>query len=503
MRTLLAVSLLSVGPSVCLGQLAAIDVYLENSDACAVAQAAPSLRTKQDIERLLPNNLSQRFAQYVISRATETTFAGLRSDVEGLRLNKLIGATSGASGTTSLVSKVAVPAFLGFATEYGSILQTNNGNTSTLRGNLFGISRMFVGGVRYPSCQPALQGLDRFSGTISFESVSSAKPTGAAQTSLGIVPVVADLFGNNFRMAAWGARFDFTKNNPDSEAYVKAWSSAISNLRAGNEISELGAAASGLFVLADHSVNPAYLSWREDTVAILQSAASLAEFRRKLAERLDLLVIQMSVDESDFKTRVTRLNTAFLNYSTVRDNLLKEIQSNRLSLEYTNRHPRGEANTSNVRFIYSHQPGSSPLVLTANAAVTFYHALPAVVKNGAFRDVQLAAQIDRRLGHITTLGDATATFGAYYQWMREDALIIIGAGNLAPGSGIVLPGTAATLLGTKGHIGVLQGKLSIPVNNAVKVPISVTWSNRAELIKESDIRGQIGLTLDLDAVFKK
>jgi len=87
--------------------------------------------------------------------------------------------------------------------------------------------------------------------------------------------------------------------------------------------------------------------------------------------------------------------------------------------------------------------------------------------------------------------------------MTEDALITIGPGNVAPDSGIVLPGTAAKLLGTKGHIGVVQGKLTIPINGVLKIPISVTWSNRTELIKEKDLRGQVGLTLDLDSIFKK
>ena len=58
------------------------------------------------------------------------------------------------------------------------------------------------------------------------------------------------------------------------------------------------------------------------------------------------------------------------------------------------------------------------------------------------------------------------------------------------------------LLGTKGHIGVVQGKLTIPINGIVRVPISVTWSNRTELIKQEDLRGQIGLTFDLDNVFR-
>jgi hypothetical protein len=36
----------------------------------------------------------------------------------------------------------------------------------------------------------------------------------------------------------------------------------------------------------------------------------------------------------------------------------------------------------------------------------------------------------------------------------------------------------------------------------VKVPLSVSWSNRTELIEESDVRGQIGLTLDVDGLFR-
>ena len=122
---------------------------------------------------------------------------------------------------------------------------------------------------------------------------------------------------------------------------------------------------------------------------------------------------------------------------------------------------------------------------------------------GKFRDIQVAGQLQHTVGDIAGLGKGVATFAGYYQWMKEDALITIGPGNVAPGSGIVLPGTAAKLLGTKGNIGIIQGKLSIPVNDVVKIPISVTWSNRTELINEKDIRGQVGLTFDLDSLFKK
>jgi hypothetical protein len=85
--------------------------------------------------------------------------------------------------------------------------------------------------------------------------------------------------------------------------------------------------------------------------------------------------------------------------------------------------------------------------------------------------------------------------------MREDALITIPAGTTAPGSGIVLPAEAVSLLDTKGHIVIFQSQVAIPVGQTLKMPFSVTWSNRSELVKEKDVRGQIGMTLDLDGLF--
>jgi len=181
---------------------------------------------------------------------------------------------------------------------------------------------------------------------------------------------------------------------------------------------------------------------------------------------------------------------------------LQAIQSHKFSVEYTNLHSQNQPSTSNVRVIFSHQPTAAPILLTANAALTWYNSLPAGTSASRLRDVQFAGQFDRRLGVIPNLGNAVMTLAGYYQWMKEDALITIGPGNVAPGSGILLPGTAATLLGTKGNIGVVQGRLTLPINNTIKIPISVTWANRKELINESDTRGQVGVTLDLDSLFR-
>ena len=52
--------------------------------------------------------------------------------------------------------------------------------------------------------------------------------------------------------------------------------------------------------------------------------------------------------------------------------------------------------------------------------------------------------------------------------------------------------------------GIGQFKFTIPVKGSgVKIPLSVTFSNRTEFIKESKVRGNVGITFDLDTIFSK
>ena len=54
----------------------------------------------------------------------------------------------------------------------------------------------------------------------------------------------------------------------------------------------------------------------------------------------------------------------------------------------------------------------------------------------------------------------------------------------------------------KGHIGLFQVKLEFPAaNNTIRIPLSFSYSNRTELIKESQVRGQVGVSLNLDGLF--
>ncbi|MEP6901875.1 MAG: hypothetical protein ABJA66_09000, partial [Actinomycetota bacterium] len=49
---------------------------------------------------------------------------------------------------------------------------------------------------------------------------------------------------------------------------------------------------------------------------------------------------------------------------------------------------------------------------------------------------------------------------------------------------------------------ITQIKFTIPIADwGIKLPLSISFANRSELIKESHVRANFGFTFDLDALF--
>lgn len=502
---------LAMAPAV-FAQSPAIDVYVQNAGIHGVienlAAQQPGMRTNLDIQGLLPHRNPVLFAEYV-----ETTqragvipdFQSILGSIDASRLNKLMGSTPAGGGTTSLLSKVAAPAVLGFAVEHGGILQESSGMVTSVRGNLLGLSKLALGEQQFPYCPEIAEAgcpsnvrwLRRFSGVISFEDDRGAKAVGTASGPSGTAST--DIFGNDFRMSSWGMRFDFTPSqNLTDPRYVAEWKKYIVRLREDPSAKELTQAVIDVFDPA--AIKEQYQDWMAETVGMVQVAVGVEAIEAILADRLELLVPLLASVDANFGAKIVRLRRTFANYSLKQDELVRMAQTHKLSLEYSNLHPLGEPTRSNLRFIYSHQPTQAPAIITLNAAVSFYNGSSPLVSS-RLRDVQVSGQLDRRLGDIAGFGNVVLTLAGYYQWMKDDALILIESGDTTPGPGIPLPGSAATLLGTKGSIGVGQIKVSLPLGGTIKIPLSVTWATRTELINEQDVRGQIGFTLDPDQLF--
>ncbi len=128
--------------------------------------------------------------------------------------------------------------------------------------------------------------------------------------------------------------------------------------------------------------------------------------------------------------------------------------------------------------------------LTGNASVTIFNSNPQPPDKGRLRDIQLSGQADIPLREIRGIGVPTLTFSGLFLSLRRQPL----------GMPVQVNGVNVNL---KGNMGFAQAKVSFPVKkgSGVNIPLSFTYATRTELNKEHDVRGSIGVTLNLDSVF--
>jgi hypothetical protein len=128
------------------------------------------------------------------------------------------------------------------------------------------------------------------------------------------------------------------------------------------------------------------------------------------------------------------------------------------------------------------------LDFTANASLTFFNKRPVGPNVQRLRDFDFSANLDKKLDDVMGLGPATLTFAGKYQRLTSNAVAF---------DGTVLPNT-------KGDIAAGQVKLTIPIGQSgIKMPFSITFANRTELVRERETRGNFGFTFDLDTLFAR
>jgi len=129
------------------------------------------------------------------------------------------------------------------------------------------------------------------------------------------------------------------------------------------------------------------------------------------------------------------------------------------------------------------------LDVTSNASVAFFDdKRPGM--SSYLRDVRVGVEGKFKLRSLAGYGRPALSFAGLYTYLHQDPL------------GLGIPVFNGTEVKEHGHIGVFQTKLEFPAaNNTVRIPLSLTVSNRTELIKESDVRGQIGISFNLDTLF--
>ncbi len=401
-------------------------------------------------------------AQYVVAAENE-------------RVDKQVGSDASSSGSTSLVSKGSVPTILGFAVDTGALLKSTNGSTITFRGNVAGLAKALAGKgfiTGYDEDSPAARFLRRTSFSFSFD------PTRGNQSGV--------FTGNKQQISNYSVRMDlYNKRDAREPRYKKDWNTFLAN-QSQDLVAQID---SSLRVLTDVSTNSTN-TW---TDRALQDWYVLADSAVRGVDGVDQIDAVMreqlnKVPKNLSPTTLAELRSfdkRFKAWLDERESILDKIaKAPIVTVEYVNDRPLNATSLSKFNFIG--EGGFGPrLDLTFNGSVTIFDKKPATA--GRVRDYQFAAQFDAPFGEIGLgLGKPVLSFAGKYERLVSNATT--AAGTTAPG--------------TKGTIGVGQIKLTIPVKNSgIRIPISFSFANRTELIKEKEVRGNFGFTFDVDTLF--
>jgi|EndMetStandDraft_9_1072997.scaffolds.fasta_scaffold35909_2 hypothetical protein len=456
----------------------------------AKLRAAANLDMTENIEKAVDINLN--FAPFVLF-AYEL---GLTRDrlLEDARNDKQLGAPASATGgSTSLVSKAGVPAIFAFAVEHGALTQTVNDTSVTLRGNAVGWLDLLQNQdvvASYDDDSSFTRALRRFSYSFTFD----AAPTAPAPTEERPTPEQIEKLSEDAQkqLTAWSVRVSLIDQRDPRRSDNRA---SIKPLMQGAGVDLLAASA-----FLDPVVNsPEYRVWLQGaTVALAgQGAMDEADVERVLYTQLEKLR-QIAIQRiPDFDAGVVRFVKALRTFDGARTAYFKKLQQRFImAAEMVRNRPPSKAATSTFRIIADGKPGKSLWDLTGNFAVTYQDAgtalVPDPVPTAGWRDIQFAFLAERPLSKLPSLGGGAGigppvfAFEYLSRKLFDKAVVTFAGHDFS-----VEPG----------WIHALQARITIPVKGSgMKVPLSVSYANRTELLSEKTVRAHFGFTFDLDVL---
>lgn len=403
-------------------------------------------------------------------------------DAEEARVDKQVGSSSSNSGSTSLVTKGGTPAVLGFAVENGALERDISGSTVTFRGNPVGLIDTLRGLAFMTALEgdsPATRILRKTSFAFSFDTNRGSQP--------GVFT------GTKQQLSAFSGRIEFiNKRDPRLREYKNDWENFLSVnaqpfldtlVDSKDVLIERVASGPGLPIVEQWR-DKALETWYEETQAEITKAAPGNVETVMKAQLAKLPIQELSADTV---TALTNFARRFGVYLEGRKRILDRVAKGTVAtFEFTNQRNVNEPDTLNFKGIYETAFGGKA-DFTFNGSLTLFNKQP-VINASRVRDFQFAGQLDLPLGDVTKGGQFVLSASAKYQRLIENA------SNLA----------GAAMPGTKGDIAIGQIKLAIPIKGlGIKFPISVTFANRTELIKEKTIRGNFGVTFDLDSILAR
>ncbi|MDT5159049.1 MAG: hypothetical protein QOH51_3406 [Acidobacteriota bacterium] len=408
-------------------------------------------------------------------------------EAEEARTDKQVEGGPSNSGTTSLVVKGGAPSVLGFAVSNGALVQSQSGTTVTFRGNPIGIIKLlnnktFDESYFEDEKDPTTRFLKKTSFSVSFN------------TDRGQTPGV--FTADKQQVSAYSVRYEFiNERDPRHRSHQEALARFLAEegvnltgtiaqtMQALTEVTGAEAGANPL----DRAIrfkDPALQSWFQETRALITAAAA-GDVEATFKSQLDKFPVdkQLTTETRDI---IDHFAEGFSGYLSARNKLLDEIAKGKvITFEYTNNRGVNAPDLSNFRFIAETGIFGGKADLTANASFTIFNSRPAAGTNRV-RDFEFSGQLDKPF-KVSGVGNFIFSFAGKYERALE---------NVTALDGTVLPNT-------KGDIAVGQIKLTIPFLDGMKLPISLSFANRTELVREKEVRGNFGFTFDIDKILAK
>lgn len=418
-------------------------------------------------------DLRNTFMLLAVSLTEETrkdVVADFTSKAEQMKTDKQAGASQGSGATTSLVTKAGIPAIFGFAVENGALTRTENKTGITFSGTPVGIIET-LGKKGYIESYQKDDGFDRFLRNFSFK--ISFDP------NRGSTPGTFTASGQ--QLTGYSLRYKLIdQRDPRDKKYTSQWSNLVET-----QAVPVTATLARFFTKLFLDPTPAFAAWKTETEAMVAAAAP-GEVETVLAKQLEKL---RKVDlGTDVNSLISTFSTQFDSFLKSRDDILDQVNAGWSStIEYNNERRPALPSLSNIKFIAEKGAYNGSLDLTANASLTFLNSKVPGTNTNTLRDFRFAGQLDVPLGNVATTGKFFLSFAGLYERLVDNETLSNGT--------VVVP---------KGDIATGQVKLTIPIRGtAFKIPLSFSFANRTELIKEKHVKGSFGFTFDLDSILAK
>jgi hypothetical protein len=398
---------------------------------------------------------------------------------------------TGASGSTSTVLNPLLPASFGFAFENGSAVRTISGTTSTVSINPAGlvcVTRVDSAGVglRQEGCQDFWR---RWAVSLAFDTNRGKQPT---STSAAIKPLA-----DQFSEAA--VRFEvLNQRKPGSsrfKAALREWAERAKP--AANSLVRLEAKLTPLHRELDKRLRAKLEELQGSSRTEPQKTAELLTIVQDIKSRIPVsdpelnpILREAAANWRDLLKADDRAYNTFAHgwvvtaeYALVRPDIATEAIGDIVAAGV--RPP----NLHTGRLVLARGLTAFNLDFTLNFSTSWFQE-KRLGMTGTWRDAQVAGDAKWRLRDIPDFGTPVFSMAGLYMHLNQPPL------------GFAIPQFSGSRINVAGNIGVFQAKLELPTANAaVRIPISFTYSNRTDLIKESDVRGQVGISLNLDSLF--